>query len=64
VPGGEAFMCLRRISKCIDSRDWDLKFRRLDGATQAIELADAGNRIVGYDTDPRRFFGSGSIPFG
>jgi hypothetical protein len=52
VPGGEAFMCLRRISKCIDSRDRDLKVRRLDGATQTIELADAGNRIVRDDMNP------------
>jgi len=45
-------MCLRRISECVDSRDRDLKFRRLDGATQAIELADARNCIVGDDMNP------------
>jgi hypothetical protein len=42
----EAFVRLRRALEFIDLRDRELKFRFIDGAAEALELAYAGDGVV------------------
>src|SRR3984957_12013247 len=49
VAGCQPFMRLCRIGEGVSSSDRDLKPRSLDGSSQAIELVNARNGVVGDD---------------